>query len=356
MTITELPINLTCISPSGVGDLAACLLKLVLDTDHPEDPDDVNPYQPHADFGTVCHYHAQSTLGGIVAPPKKYKQSEWDSARSCPGVPKTLKGFEARVKKVCEKANETVNRVTPLPPGAHWAAELRAYDATVLPTRKGRKGDVCGYGGMVDLTMSTRTVLWDYKFTGQIPTSRAESDVKATYLWQCLSYHMNTGIPRTGIVWTNRMGAESCYVLIDWSTPQLQEYVRYMKNFLRLVQSAEFRGFAYPMKGDQCFFCRHRRANRCPAHHIPDLVDTTVQSLYHSAPNAVDDLLAAAGQTPIVSTDVKTFTVPAAGDPTDPVPVTAPPAPPAPPIINKPPPPPPPDVEAPGFNIQKGLI
>lgn len=357
MTIERIPINLTCVSPSGVGDVAACLQKLVFDTDYPEDPDDPNPYQAHADFGTVCHYESQTSLGGISVPPKKYTQEQWDSARSCPGVPKTHRGFVERIRKCAEKANETVNRVTPLPADCKWTPELRAYNPKLLPTRIGRKGDVCGYGGMVDLIMSNRSVLWDYKFTGQIPTARAESEVKTTYLWQCLSYHINTGVPKTGIVWTNRMGTASCYVMIDWAIPQLQNYISYLGNFFRLIQKPNFRDLAYPIRGDQCFFCRHRRAGRCPAWHIPDLVDTTVQSLFSSEPNALDDLLNAARSGEGVSTDVKPATVPAAGastnaeahEPTKP--------PPPPPPVNSPPPPPPPDVPAPGFNVPpKGLL
>ena len=241
----EIRIDLAVVSPSGWGDFAACTFRLLMASLYPEDLVETDDqYAPHRNFGTVCHYHAQITLGGVINVPKKYDDDTYLSARNCPGVPKTSAGFTARVEACCAKANSVVKAITPLPAGEHWIAEHRAYTTEYLPTRVGRSG-AKGFGGSVDLMMSNKSILWDYKFIGKIPES-----IKNEYVWQLVAYHLATGVRRTGIIFMERGGAQVAYCIIDWAEPKMAMFVEMARRFLKFVESPLFPKMALPVLGD----------------------------------------------------------------------------------------------------------
>lgn len=279
------PINLTEVSPSCVGDYAVCLLKLVYDSDFPEEEED-DTYAPHRDFGTVCHYHAQQDMG--ADPGKKYTTAEFENARNHPKVPKRKDFFLKRVDKVVAQANSVLRKISPCPQGAQWIGEYKAYCEELMPNRVGRKGGK-GFGGSIDLLLSTREILWDYKFTGSLPDA-----IKPTYLWQLCSYHLATEVPKTGILWTEVTGNESAYLIIDWTEPKMAALAKCIKGALKLMQLKNFREYAYPMKGAACFFCRHKQ--RCPVQSLPDIVRSTFMD--EPQRNMIDDMLDFAGTLP----------------------------------------------------------
>lgn len=246
----------------------------------PEDLKAADPWGPHRDFGTVCHYHAQTSLG-VVAPPEKYTDEIFLSARSCPGVPKTPAGFNARLEACVSKANSVVRTVTPLNPGAHWIAEYKAHDTAYLPKRKSRKG-VPGYGGSVDLMMSDRSVLWDYKFIGKVPEY-----IKNEYVWQMVSYHLVTGVRKTGIIFTQRDASIVSYCVIDWADPAVALFVEMVRRFLKFVESPLFPKLAWAVVGDHCGFCKHQA--RCPLKRLPPIQTSIIEM--SGAPNPLDALM-----------------------------------------------------------------
>lgn len=327
-------INLTCVSPSGAGDYMVCPWKLVADTDYPEG--DEERYVEHKNFGTVAHYHAQLSIGADPVP-DIYTEAEFESARSLKGMPRTLEGFRNRVQKCADKANSVIREITPLAAGQMWISEHRAYDPNILSGRVGRKGDVCGYGGKVDLLRNDRQVLWDYKFTGQLPTARGET-IKQVYLMQLASYHINTGAPLTGIVWVTRAGSQACYLLLDWTEPKLAALAEHFRRFLRFVESPHFRKYAWPVRGDACTFCDH--PSRCPCHGIPEITDMSISlGLSPTLDPAMEDLFQFAENTPKTGDGLlggPSPTPPPPPPPETPKPVGAwkppPPAPPPPPM------------------------
>ena len=273
------------ISPSGVGDYAVCPYKLVLDSDFP-DPVEFDMYEPHKDFGTVCHYTTQYLLG--CAPDKAPTEEQLISARQCPGVPKTPSNFDARVLKCSNLAIETLNQVSPLPAGMHWISEHHTTIPTLLPWRLGRNtGEVEGYGGSIDIMRSDRGILWDFKFVGRLPEA-----IKTVYLWQLASYYLCSKVRKTGILWTTRDGNHPAHLLIDWeSSPELQEFAGRVHRFIEFTGHKKFRSIAWPVKGESCFFCKHKGV-RCPLYKIPAIVDDSFKGLFSTEENDLDRLIA----------------------------------------------------------------
>lgn len=276
-------INLKKVRPSKLGDFAVCPLQLLYDSEHEVEEDDT--YRPQREFGTVCHYHAQSDMG--VPPPKKYTQEELDWAMMCPRVPKRTKAdFFARVEKCATQANSVINRLTPLEPGEQWISEYLANDTKILPARIDSDGNK-GYKGSVDLLRNNRKMLWDYKFTGRLPER-----IKTAYLWQLASYHILTGCEKTGIIWTTRCGKNSAYLIIDWTEEPMQRLANHVRGFLKFVDHPIFAEVAWPVRGESCTFCDHKL--RCPAQQVPLIVDCSISERMYSMsddPSQLDSLL-----------------------------------------------------------------
>lgn len=279
-------INHTHVSPSGVGDYAVCPYKLVLDSQHPG-VNQNDPYVPHKDFGTVCHYTTQYMLG--CAPAKAPTEAEINSARSCPGVPKTPANFNDRVTQCSSKAIEVLNRISPLPAGTTWVSEHHTTIPTLLPWRLGRNsGKVEGFGGSIDLLRSDREILWDLKFVGRLP-----DDIKTAYLWQLATYHLSSKVPQTGILWTTRDSKNACHLLIDWrKSAALQDYLARVYKFIEFTSLKKFTGLAWPVKGEACAFCKHKGV-RCPLYDLPKIVDDSYTAVLSTERTELDDLLAA---------------------------------------------------------------
>lgn len=279
-------INHTKVSPSGVGDYAVCPLKLYLDSAYPDERVH-DPYVPHKDFGTVCHFVTQYLLG--CAPDEEPADETLTSARQCPGVPKTPAAFDARVQKCSQKAVQTLEAVSPLPPGTFWVSEHSTQDKTLLPWRKARRtGLVEGFGGSIDLLRNDRAILWDLKFTGRIP-----EEIKTTYLWQLGSYHICSDVPKTGILWVSRDGNHSAHLCIDWTDPKLALLKDRIRRFVEFTAHKNFPSLAWPVKGEACTFCQHKGSDRCPVWHVPPIENDSYRQLETSlrGSNDLDDLL-----------------------------------------------------------------
>lgn len=264
-------------SPSGIGDYATCPMKAVFDADYPkiEKPE----WQCYSNFGKVCHWTAQYMMGAV---PKEDRpeQAVWDSAQTTPDVPNTTNNFLARVELCASVANEVVRNATPLPPGVTWKGEVKAYNREMLPKRVGRKGDVCGFGGSIDLAASDKSVLWDYKFVGakKVPgetdinpkfrpdagmIGAGNAGIKNTYVWQCGSYHILTKIPKTNIAWVGRDGKARSFISINWDHARGASFATRIEGFLKFVDTPYFRDVAWPVRGETCDNCSHK--DRCPA-------------------------------------------------------------------------------------------
>lgn len=338
-------------SPSGIGDYAACPLKAVYDADYPRvfKPQ----FECYSNFGKICHWQSQYMIGGATLADKP-KQKEWDSARETPDVPSTPANFLARVEQCATLACDVVKDATPLPAGATWQAELKAYSKKWLPSRIGRKGDNCGFGGSIDLVASTRSVLWDFKFVGakKVPQESdinpkfrpdagfqnvGNAGIKNTYVWQCGSYHLLTGIEQTNIVWIGRDGKTKAYVGMNWASERGKAFAKSIEGFLELVDMPLFRKIAWPVRASHCDDCSHK--DRCVAWLVssaksPDYKRATanfdvLESLLKD--NAGKDV-----QLPFPSADKQLQGVSPPG-----LPANLPPPPP-PPMALVPPPPPPP--------------
>lgn len=265
---------LALMSPSGVGDYAACPMRAVLDADYPriEKPQ----FKCYSDFGKVCHWAAQYQIGAATKEDRP-EQAVWDSAMQTPDVPNTPANFANRVELCATVANEVVRNATP---GKTWEGELKAYDRNRLPKRVGRKGDVCGFGGSIDLVATDRSVLWDYKFVGakKVPSEGdinpkfrpdagilpvGNAGIKNTYVWQCGSYHILTNIPKTNVVWVGRDGKARSHISINWDHERGVTFARTIDRFLKFVDSPIYRETAWPVRGAHCDECSHK--DRCPA-------------------------------------------------------------------------------------------
>jgi hypothetical protein len=283
-------VNINCISPSTIGAFAGCTWKLMMDSLYPQE--DSEQYRPQQDFGTVCHYHAQ-TGKGVDPVPTKYSQDAWDSARKCPGMSgKSPEEFLQHIEACAKLANGVVDAVTGTELGPigkrKWLAEEKIYSAKYLKERVSRTG-VKGFGGSIDLMLSDRSILWDYKFTGTIgyPLSSGENKPKNDYIWQLGSYHLVSGVPKTGIVWVRRDAGASCYLLIDWTTPATLPLAEAMRSFLGYVEGGA--KVAWPVRGESCLWCRQRA--RCPLEQldaIRDGNDATAQARFRATTTPFD--------------------------------------------------------------------
>jgi len=251
-----MPINLSLLSPSSIGDYAACSQRLVFDSQYGK------PFgsSPHADFGTVCHYWTQYILG--TDPKDEPSDQTIASARTLPEF--TGKSEEKFTNAVAACAKKAKDSLPGLPQGITWVAEAKTYDRSLLPTRIGRKGEVSGFGGNIDLLRSDRTELWDLKFVGRPPDK-----VRMAYVWQLGSYHILSKVPITGILFTTRDARWSGTLKIDWRTPLMASMARNIDGFIRACELVNFEKHAYPVAGDHCYFCEHK--HRCPAQQLPAL-------------------------------------------------------------------------------------
>lgn len=343
---------LALMSPSGVGAYAACPKKAVYDADFPP------PQRPemacYSSFGKVCHWQTQSLIGDATEADRPGQQ-EWTEAMEVSDVPHTVRNFQARVEQCAALAKSVIHAVTPLPAGQRWKAEEKAYNKLLLPNRVGRKGDVCGFGGSIDLVAPDRSVLWDLKFVGanKIPQEDninpmfkpasgmmvADGGVKNEYLWQCGCYHHLTGIPRTGIVWVGRDGKARSYVLFDWATQAGREFRDSLTGFLEWVDTPTFRRVAWPIRGKTCDYCTHKDKCQCWAGGSVKNGAFKAASTQISSFSGLDDLIKSSGGTVAV------------------------PPPPPPPVIHRaatglplPPPPPPPTMEVPKIQGQSNFF
>jgi hypothetical protein len=335
-------INFKRVSPSGVGAYASCPLKLVLDSQFPDGP---NQYQSQMDFGTVGHYMTFVALGcanAVPEPAPALVLSALECWKPPRGTENTLANYVAYMRKLGEKVAAIIGRLTPLPQGVVWVAEQLVADKTLLPSRRGRHGED-GYGGSIDIFMSDNSVLWDFKFTNGDYIADVGDFLSEEYTWQLGSYAFLKGIRQSNLVYMARDGSKSRVVRIDWTTERAKKYLAHMRRFIEFTGHANYASIAWPVRGHQCTFCRHRE-RRCPAFGIGLIEDP--DSIVVKAPGedpaaALKAFLAGKPVAPLpgpapASAAVDALTQFAAPRP------PVPPAPPAAPPQLPPPPPPPP--------------
>lgn len=240
-------INLSLISPSSVGQYAACTKRLVYDSSHPKKRGSSSA----ADFGTVCHYTAMTLLGcGPLDPPS---DACIESAASRYA---SIEDMAAQAERCATFAN---TKLPALAPGTRWIAELNVHDTSLLPERINRRGEKKGYGGNIDLMMSDQSHVVDYKFTGELPEY-----AKVEYLWQMGSYSFLKDVPLTTILWTTRDAMQAVKLTIDWRLPAYAALRDDMRTFIHRCGLADFERYAYPVAGNHCDWCDHKA--RCGAY------------------------------------------------------------------------------------------
>jgi len=305
-------INLTCVSPSGIGNFAVCPLRLLYESDHPQ-PEDTT-YACYRDFGTVCHYHAQ-VLKGVDPVPRMYDAETMASACRTPGSASRPDTLVKKALACGTKANEVIDAVTEElvgPLGSRrWLAEEHIYTTQFLAERVGRKGGR-GYGGSVDLLLSDRSILWDYKFVGprSFPIDQEGAHLKNEYLWQLGSYHLVSKVPRTGIVWTTRDAKCSCYLVIDWTQEPMQRLAAHLQSFMGFLESPMFRKVAWPVRGEACDYCKHKLL--CPLYQVDDIRDSRDATMRREIAKNGDSLgaLLLGGKAPVLKCSVSGSTPP----------------------------------------------
>jgi len=315
-------------SPSGVGKYALCTKRLVAEADHPEWDE---PSGPAACFGTVCHYGTQLSLG--LAPPKPPSEYDFRTAKLvkhlnappitsrsalskkskevfdfitavCGNQPEPTKekpldpaAFYDRVVEASCKA--AVAALPELPEGVRWVAEHHVNLPTLLPERIGKTGNR-GFSGSIDLMRSDRSELWDLKFPGE-----AVNKVEFLYVAQLASYHIITGIPRTGLFFIPVGGLNPSRFLIDWRIPAMKDLCDSLRGFISWTDDAAFRRHAWYAPGENCKYCylnpkkwpRPQTAEICPIFALPDIIDlapassTPKSAMPDLAPAANDDFL-----------------------------------------------------------------
>lgn len=243
-----MPINLTVVSPSTVGAYAACSQKLVYDSTIGGKFE----FNQYADFGTLCHYYTMFKMG--LNPRKEPEERLFASAMS---LPEFQGQSDERLLEAIDRCADTaiaiLNSRVPLPAGVFWIAEHEMADKTLLPTRIGRKGEVKGFSGDIDLLASNREHLIDFKFVSKMPTK-----CKVEYLWQMGSYHLISGVPKTTLVFVTRDSKYSATIEMDWTFPTMAKFAQQMRNKIAQMAHVEYERYAIPVEGDQCDFCAHK--------------------------------------------------------------------------------------------------
>ena len=260
-------INLTAVSPSSIGNHATCPLRLVLDSQCPR-PED-SRYEPQRNFGKVMHWCSQQRLG---APPRDVPSFDAvQSAQRCQEA-KAAGDFSRHTDVVTGLAADLVREQSP---GVRsWVSEVSSYNLSLMPTRLGRKGELKGFGGSIDLLDVDRTHLWDFKFVGidkmPEPPLNPTDDPKISneYLWQIASYHILEKVRFCGIIWVSRCGKKSSFLKLDFAKPRNQELAQRVLRFIDFVQYKNFPDLAWPCRGPNCQWCHHKGVT-CPAWDVP---------------------------------------------------------------------------------------
>lgn len=270
---------LTAVSPSNIGEYAGCPKKLVLDAQTPRVFSEF--LVPYSAFGTVAHWYAQHTLItrgiAVAANLKPPDEQTIKDAMRCKGVPAYANQFLLYVRRAAVKAADIIQLVSPLPRDTHWVVEKSSYNPGIMPARLGRKGNISGFGGSIDVLRSDRGVLWDFKFVGndKVPSpltsrsSKPDAGISNQYLWQMGSYHITEDVPQTGILWTSRDSETVSYLLIDWTQPKAKELAQSIRGFINFVTYKDFHKVAWPIRGPNCKYCAHHGLDggngSCPA-------------------------------------------------------------------------------------------
>jgi len=288
-------INFTLVSPSKVGIYASCPWLLVEDSMLVGSSFTGTKW---ADFGTVCHWLTMERLG--CAPKEEPTSAQKASARMLEdSVDDSV--YRARLTRCVDLAEKALLDVLgPLSPGEKWISEIPAHDKTLLPLRRsrpklGEKGDiklgeVVGFGGSIDLKLSSNIILVDLKFV-----SKPVLNLSAQYLWQLGTYSFLSGIDTTMILWTKNDGRDYWYLIIDWNSPDYAWFRDKMRKFVERTGHANFAAHAYPIEGPHCEYCRKNPASqnydtngtKCPLKHIPTPIKGNDSATRSAKANAV---------------------------------------------------------------------
>lgn len=266
-------IKLKLVSPSSVGNYAACPMRLVWDSEMEAG----FRGSGYADFGTLAHYLTMYKMG-LNPPPPDHPDELEDRARS---IYRSPGDFERDLDASTTRATKAIPT---LPGGLTWVCERRVHNPKILPERTSRQGDK-GFGGLIDILASDRSRMWDFKFV-----SRPPEKVKTVYLWQMASYHLCSGVPVCGLLFVTRDGRQVRHCRLDFRLKPAQEFAGFVSQFINSTGHADFKRNAYCMAGAHCEdFCEHR--GRCYAYNIPPLEDSGIDDAVPSGSN-MDRLLA----------------------------------------------------------------
>jgi hypothetical protein len=251
-------------------------MRLVLDSDYPV-PRTSNP---PADYGTLLHFATMTKQGLNPPPPKDFELIEANALSLYRNSPTLL---SAAIDCSSELAMTCLPKLTG---SARWVPELRKHDDRLLPERRSREGHA-GYGGLIDLMASDRSILVDFKFVSKLPDK-----VKLSYLWQMASYHIVTGVPKCMLLFTARPDKDSlarvaakyggdpmktplsldvipanirggtATCIIDFTLPLWKKFAEGCMGRIHSIGHADFRRSAYFAEGDQCTYCVQKE--RCP--------------------------------------------------------------------------------------------
>lgn len=271
-------INWTLVSPSKFGFYACCPWMLVEDSQATQGSFTGSKW---ADFGTVCHWKTMERLG--CAPQEEPTKAQKASARLLEESANDSV-YEARVTRCVDLAEKALVEVLgPLAPNERWVSEIPVHDKTLLPQRTARNklnddgtitmGKVVGFGGSMDLKVSSNIALVDLKFV-----SKPVQSLKVEYLWQLGGYSFLSGIDTTTILWIKTDGKDYWHQTIDWSSPDYAWFRDKMRKFVERTSHANFAAHAYPVEGPHCEYCSKNPANhfgynpagkKCPLKHLP---------------------------------------------------------------------------------------
>jgi hypothetical protein len=217
-----------------------------------------------------------------VPPPNKPSAECVKNAGTLPLLRGTgSNAVEKQSKKCAEKA---VTVLPKLPPGVNWLSETKVYSDKYLPNRIGRSGVVSGFGGDIDLLRTDKSELWDLKFV-----SKPVVGIKNVYVWQLGSYHLLSGVPVTGILFTSTDASWSGKLSIDWTLPHFKILASSIENYLRSLESPTFDNFAYPSGGEHCQWCPHKPW--CPAKKLPSIMTVYNTEELPGAKEALEGLM-----------------------------------------------------------------
>ena len=267
---------------SGLGAYLACLYRAAQDRLRAEgrlplhildaiEPDDTR----YADLGTCIHFTMQDGIGGW------FPQRAPESPDELAGVLPYFNGDTAAANQAFIDGDPRAYQPTPI----EWQGAERNFggnkDATLAQVRAAAtlgarympkspdgqpwlveptlRNDVLS--GHMDFLSQCETVGGDLKTTSQPPYM---SRLKPQHLAQMCSYKiLKPSLQRIWVLYLDSKGATwAALVWIDFTKPEMMEYVQQVRDFIDLLRSDDLFRIAYPNLGEHCIktWCPYRKS------------------------------------------------------------------------------------------------